>query len=179
MQLHRKLSETTTKRIWTLKHVKIKFNVKNKETKKQAESTWIKKLDINMSYNFRLNCEEYFIWSVTILAVFLQIWRIEDFTMVPLENIHYGEFYGGDCYVILYTYQVQGRERYIVYYWLVRCALFFLLLKPEIYLVTGRWDKISYNTGWWSSFWWDQLIISRWDKNQLLKQNSFGYWQMR
>uniref|UniRef100_A0A2C9KVB8 HP domain-containing protein n=1 Tax=Biomphalaria glabrata TaxID=6526 RepID=A0A2C9KVB8_BIOGL len=48
----------------------------------------------------------------------VEVWRIEDFQMVPLENIHYGEFYGGDCYVILYTYNVQGREAYIIYYWL-------------------------------------------------------------
>ncbi|CAG5115853.1 unnamed protein product, partial [Candidula unifasciata] len=48
----------------------------------------------------------------------VEIWRVENFTMVPLENIHYGEFYGGDCYVILYTYQVHGREKYIIYYWI-------------------------------------------------------------
>ncbi|XP_012935427.1 advillin [Aplysia californica] len=48
----------------------------------------------------------------------VEIWRIQDFEMVPLEKIHYGEFYGGDCYVILYTYSVQGREAYLIYYWL-------------------------------------------------------------
>lgn len=49
----------------------------------------------------------------------VQIWRVENFNMVPLENMHYGEFYGGDCYVILYTYLVQGKEKYIIYYWIV------------------------------------------------------------
>ena len=29
------------------------------------------------------------------------------------------ELYGGDSYVILYTYSVNGREQYIVYYWQV------------------------------------------------------------
>ncbi|XP_059161494.1 advillin-like isoform X2 [Physella acuta] len=48
----------------------------------------------------------------------VEVWRIENFQMVPLETVHYGEFYGGDCYVILYTYNVQGREAYIIYYWL-------------------------------------------------------------
>ncbi|CAL1537095.1 unnamed protein product [Lymnaea stagnalis] len=48
----------------------------------------------------------------------VEIWRIENFEMVPIESVHYGEFYGGDCYVIFYTYTVQGREAYIIYYWL-------------------------------------------------------------
>ncbi len=29
------------------------------------------------------------------------------------------QLYGGDSYVVLYTYQVNKREHYIVYYWLV------------------------------------------------------------
>ncbi|RUS90547.1 hypothetical protein EGW08_001724, partial [Elysia chlorotica] len=48
----------------------------------------------------------------------VEIWRVENFQLVPLENIHYGEFYGGDCYVILYTYSVHGRDQFIIYYWL-------------------------------------------------------------
>lgn len=45
------------------------------------------------------------------------IWRIENMEMVPADKRHYGQFYSGDCYVILYTYDAGGRENYIIYYW--------------------------------------------------------------
>lgn len=48
----------------------------------------------------------------------VEIWRIEDFEMVPLDKSLYGQFFGGDSYVILYTYLVNGKENYIVYFWL-------------------------------------------------------------
>ena len=48
----------------------------------------------------------------------VEIWRIEDFEMVPLDKSLYGNFFGGDSYVILYTYLVNGKENYIVYFWL-------------------------------------------------------------
>lgn len=48
----------------------------------------------------------------------VEIWRIEDFEMVKLEPNLHGQFFGGDSYVVLYTYQVRGREQYIIYYWL-------------------------------------------------------------
>lgn len=47
----------------------------------------------------------------------LQIWRIEDFEMVALEPALYGQFFGGDSYVILYTYLVNNKENYIIYFW--------------------------------------------------------------
>lgn len=47
----------------------------------------------------------------------VQIWRIEDFDMVPLEEKLHGQFFGGDSYVILYTYLLNGRENYIIYFW--------------------------------------------------------------
>lgn len=49
-----------------------------------------------------------------------QVWRIVDFDMVPVDRNQIGQFFGGDCYVILYTYLVSGKENYIVYYWQVR-----------------------------------------------------------
>ena len=48
----------------------------------------------------------------------VEIWRIEDDSMVPVEKNQYGQFFSGDCYVILYTHLVYGKENYIVYYWL-------------------------------------------------------------
>ena len=51
--------------------------------------------------------------------IFFQIWRIEDFEMVPVEKSMYGQFFGGDSYIILYTYEVRGKEKHIIYFWLV------------------------------------------------------------
>ncbi|XP_076459469.1 advillin-like isoform X2 [Babylonia areolata] len=48
----------------------------------------------------------------------VEVWRVEDFDLKLMDQSRYGEFFGGDCYVIQYTYQVQGRENYIIYYWL-------------------------------------------------------------
>nr|XP_046273612.1 adseverin [Scatophagus argus] len=42
-----------------------------------------------------------------------QIWRVESCGRVPIDPKNYGQFYGGDCYIILYTY---GR-RQIIYTW--------------------------------------------------------------
>ena len=47
----------------------------------------------------------------------MKIWRIEDFDMVALDERLYGQFFGGDSYVILYTYNVNRKENYIVYFW--------------------------------------------------------------
>ncbi|XP_050417985.1 advillin isoform X1 [Patella vulgata] len=48
----------------------------------------------------------------------VEVWRVNDFELVEVEKGHYGEFFGGDCYVIKYTYQVNNRPHYIIYYWL-------------------------------------------------------------
>lgn len=47
----------------------------------------------------------------------VQIWRIEDFDKVPVDKDTYGQFYGGDSYIVFYTYLVNGKENYIIYYW--------------------------------------------------------------
>ncbi|XP_028927247.1 adseverin isoform X1 [Ornithorhynchus anatinus] len=43
----------------------------------------------------------------------VEIWRVEKNGRIPVEPDTYGEFYGGDCYVILYTYP-KGQ---IIYTW--------------------------------------------------------------
>ena len=59
----------------------------------------------------------------------IDIWRVENFKLVPQPKELLGTFFGGDCYVILYTYQKDKREYYLIYYWLVStfCCLFFSL----------------------------------------------------
>lgn len=47
----------------------------------------------------------------------LEIWRIEDFEMVAVDPKMHGQFFGGDSYVILYTYEVNGKEHYLIYFW--------------------------------------------------------------
>jgi len=47
------------------------------------------------------------------------VWRIVDFDMVPVERNQIGQFFGGDCYIVLYTYLLNNKERYIIYYWQV------------------------------------------------------------
>ncbi|CAL1584145.1 unnamed protein product [Knipowitschia caucasica] len=42
-----------------------------------------------------------------------KIWRVESSGRIPVEESSYGQFYGGDCYIILYTYG----SRQIIYTW--------------------------------------------------------------
>lgn len=48
-----------------------------------------------------------------------QIWRVEG-ERVPVDPSLYGHFYGGDCYLILYSYRLSGREQPIIYTWWVK-----------------------------------------------------------
>ncbi|XP_044281271.1 villin-like protein [Varanus komodoensis] len=52
----------------------------------------------------------------------VEVWRIEDLEMTPVSPRSYGQFYGGDCYLILYTYTKSGKPHYIIYMWLGRHA---------------------------------------------------------
>ncbi|XP_067868449.1 gelsolin-like [Heterodontus francisci] len=46
------------------------------------------------------------------------IWRIEGSDKVLVDPSTHGQFYGGDCYIILYAYTFSGRPGQIIYYWL-------------------------------------------------------------
>ncbi|XP_055002466.1 gelsolin isoform X2 [Sorex araneus] len=46
-----------------------------------------------------------------------QIWRIEGSDKVPVDPSTYGQFYGGDSYIILYNYRHGGRQGQIIYNW--------------------------------------------------------------
>ncbi|KAE8298710.1 Advillin p92 [Larimichthys crocea] len=50
------------------------------------------------------------------------IWRIEDLELVPVDPEWYGYFYGGDCYLILYTYTANNKNCYLLYIWQGRHA---------------------------------------------------------
>lgn len=53
------------------------------------------------------------------LYVCVQVWRVEDLELVPVDPECFGYFYGGDCYLILYTYLVNSRKCYLLYIWQV------------------------------------------------------------
>ena len=47
----------------------------------------------------------------------LEIWRVENFELEPWPKERYGEFYSGDSFVMLYTYLVNDKKMYIIYFW--------------------------------------------------------------
>ncbi|XP_029007430.1 advillin [Betta splendens] len=52
----------------------------------------------------------------------VEVWRIENLELVPVDPQWYGYFYGGDCYLVLYTYLVNSRKCYLLYIWQGRHA---------------------------------------------------------
>ncbi|XP_020792604.1 advillin [Boleophthalmus pectinirostris] len=52
----------------------------------------------------------------------VEVWRIEDLELVPVDPKMHGYFYGGDCYLILYTYLVNSKKCYLLYMWQGRNA---------------------------------------------------------
>ena len=49
----------------------------------------------------------------------VELWRVENFELAPVPADTHGLFFGGDSYVMKYTYKVGNRESYIVYFWQV------------------------------------------------------------
>ncbi|XP_051969503.1 villin-1-like isoform X2 [Xyrauchen texanus] len=52
----------------------------------------------------------------------VQIWRIENLELKEVNPKTYGQFYGGDCYLVLYTYNRANKPQYILYMWQGRHA---------------------------------------------------------
>ncbi|XP_007540787.1 advillin [Poecilia formosa] len=52
----------------------------------------------------------------------VEVWRVENLELAPVDPKGYGYFYGGDCYLILYTYLVNNRKCYLLYMWQGRHA---------------------------------------------------------
>ncbi|KAE8293809.1 Adseverin Gelsolin-like protein Scinderin [Larimichthys crocea] len=47
----------------------------------------------------------------------VQIWRVEEGDKAAVDPSTYGQFFGGDCYLVLYSYNDGGREKHIIYTW--------------------------------------------------------------
>ncbi|KAM9839452.1 villin-1 [Aulostomus maculatus] len=52
----------------------------------------------------------------------IKVWRIENLELADVNPTTYGQFYGGDCYLVLYTYQRSSQQQYILYMWQGRHA---------------------------------------------------------
>ncbi|XP_009075951.1 PREDICTED: villin-1-like [Acanthisitta chloris] len=52
----------------------------------------------------------------------VEVWRVENNELVPVEKKWLGHFYGGDCYLVLYTYSVGPKVNRIIYLWQGRQA---------------------------------------------------------
>ncbi|KAF6116938.1 villin 1 [Phyllostomus discolor] len=52
----------------------------------------------------------------------VEVWRIENLELVPVEPKWLGHFYGGDCYLLLYTYLIGEKPHYLLYIWQGRQA---------------------------------------------------------
>jgi len=48
----------------------------------------------------------------------VQLWVINNFNKVEVNPADYGEFYGGDSYILLYSYKKGRSDEYIIYFWL-------------------------------------------------------------
>lgn len=48
----------------------------------------------------------------------VEIYRMQNFNMIPVEKAQYGQFFNGDCYVIIYKYNFKNTEYHLIYYWL-------------------------------------------------------------
>jgi Gelsolin repeat len=46
----------------------------------------------------------------------MQVWRIKHFEEVAVPEQSHGQFFSGDCYVVVYSYG-EGAAQHIVYMW--------------------------------------------------------------
>lgn len=65
----------------------------------------------------------------------LQVWRVENFDLVPVPENLYGGFYTGDAYLILNTIkQRSGNLQYDLHFWLGECSEIDIMM----YLLQGN-----------------------------------------
>ncbi|MGH0144431.1 UNVERIFIED_CONTAM: hypothetical protein FKN15_017182 [Acipenser sinensis] len=61
---------------------------------------------------FRESKQWRYFWAFDVM-----IWRIENSDKVPVDPSTYGQFYGGDSYIIQYSYSHAGRQGHLIYTW--------------------------------------------------------------
>merc|ERR1712156_1085724 len=56
-------------------------------------------------------------WKNAGKEVGIEVWRIEKFKVVPQKDFN-SEFYNGDSYIVLNTYEEENEKKYNVHFWL-------------------------------------------------------------
>lgn len=59
------------------------------------------------------------------------MWRIENLELADVKTSMYGQFYGGDCYLVLYTYLKASQQHHILYMWEVSDSLSVMVEKTS------------------------------------------------
>lgn len=77
------------------------------------------------------------------------MWRIEKLELAEVNPSTYGQFYGGDCYLVLYTYQISNQQQYILYMWQVSIIttafrLLFCLNTHSVSVTTKRTGSLRW-----------------------------------
>ncbi len=47
-----------------------------------------------------------------------EVFRVENFDLVQVNEDEENRFYSGDCYIVLYAFNNGNRDSYMIYYWL-------------------------------------------------------------
>lgn len=93
------------------------------KTYRPLGKTYIFTIQLQTTHNYNFPLYNYTNSYVYKLCSWLyKVWRIEDLELVPVDPKGYGYFYGGDCYLVLYTYEVNNRKHYLLYMWQVLCG---------------------------------------------------------
>eukprot|EP01133_Synstelium_polycarpum_P001211 gene1211-1400_t len=50
----------------------------------------------------------------------VKVWKIEDYEKIDHPETLTGQFFGGDSYIVLYTYMLNNKEAHVIYYYLGR-----------------------------------------------------------
>lgn len=85
-------------------------------------------------------------------SCFFQVWRIENLELAEVNRRTYGQFYGGDCYLVLYTYQRSGQQQYILYMWQVTVILFSFLNSLLLWWIKKEQSQLCINSTLCSSY---------------------------
>ena len=72
----------------------------------------------------------------------VDVFRVEQNSLVPVEEGQRGKFYGGDCYIVFYTYMVGDFPNYIIYIWQGRHAGVDEITASYGFLYIWRWKGI-------------------------------------
>lgn len=89
----------------------------------------------------------------------LQVWRVENFDLVPVPENLYGGFYTGDAYLILNTIkQRSGNLQYDLHFWLGECSEDKREASNKTRTVVE--EQILYFRSWaWKKIWLDIIFL--------------------